>query len=124
MANPTGTELIAAERERQVSEEGYDVGHDDRYVDGQLALAALAYAAPCRLFTHKVHADGHTFVDPWPWRQAFDRRLGFGERGENPGNQPPDPATYTKAERLDLLVKAGALIAAEIDRVQRLEDDA
>lgn len=37
------------------------------------------------------------------------------------GNYPANPGTYTKKERLDLLVKAGALIAAEIDRINRIK---
>lgn len=42
-----------------------------------------------------------------------------GLRPLNPGNSPPCPSTYSDEERVDLLVKAGALIAAEIDRLLR-----
>ena len=40
---------------------------------------------------------------------------------DNRGNLVPDPATYTDEERIDLLTKAGALIAAEIDRLLRAQ---
>ena len=56
--------------------------------------------------------------DPWPWNLG-DKRFEYGERKTNPGNEVPEPSCYTRTERIDLLVKAGALIAAEIDRLQR-----
>lgn len=34
-------ELIAAERERQVHEEGWHPEHDDEYINGELAMAGL-----------------------------------------------------------------------------------
>lgn len=118
----TGAELIAAERDRQLEQEGWDSSHDDEHTDGSMALAAVCYATPVRLYGQDKHAAGVSFWDPWPdsWSVEYDNRFRYGERRTNPGNMPPDPATYTNDERLDLLVKAGALIAAEIDRLQRL----
>lgn len=115
MKDKTGVELIAAERDRQIVEEGYDVIHDDYHRSGELSLAAIAYAAPTRIFTIEETATGVFFDDPFPdeWR---DKRCGYGD--VNSSNVLPDPDTYTKEERIDLLVKAGALIAAEIDRLQ------
>lgn len=120
----TGTELIAAERQRQIEREGWTPDHDDEHTDGSMALAAVCYATPVRLYEQVEYAIGPAFSDPWPesWDAAWDKRYGYGERKENPGNVPPDPTTYTDVERLDLLVKAGALIAAEIDRLQRAAD--
>jgi hypothetical protein len=46
-------------------------------------------------------------------------RCDGGESRTNSGNVPPDPTTYSRKERIDLLIKAGALIAAEIDRLRR-----
>jgi hypothetical protein len=114
MKNKTGVELIAAERDRQIVEEGYDVIHDDYHKSGELSLAAIAYAAPTRIFMSEETATGVIFCDPFPddWR---DKRRGYGD--VSPSKVLPDPETYTKEERIDLLVKAGALIAAEIDRL-------
>ncbi len=117
----SGIELIAKERKRQIEEEGWTAEHDDEHDDESLALAAVCYATPARLYVMQVYASGPHFRDPWPdsWDDCFDKRFHYGERKRNPGNTPPRPETYTKRERLDLLVKAGALIAAEIDRLQR-----
>ncbi len=113
----TGVQLISDERERQINVEGWGADHDAEHDDYSLALAAVCYAAPVKLYRMHEYAVGPAFQDPWPysWDKYWDKRMGYGERKENPGNMAPDPDTYTSAERLDLLVKAGALIAAEID---------
>lgn len=120
----TGAELIAAERKRQIEREGWTPEHDDEHTDGSLALAAVCYATPVLLYQHDPFALGFVFADPWPesWSDGWDKRYAYGERKDNPGNMPPDPATYTEDERLDLLVKAGALLAAEIDRLLRARE--
>lgn len=114
-----GVELITAERERQVTAEGWTLEHDDAHGDGSLSLAAICYASPCRVFTRAQYARGDSYLDPWPWEARSDKRGVYGEGKDNPSNVPPDPHTYTDEERVDLLVKAGALIAAEIDRLLR-----
>lgn len=82
-----GVELIAAERRRQIEEEGWTPQHDERHSNGELALAAAAYVVPDHL------ADIRTYL--WPW----------------------EPEWYKPKDRLSDLIKAGALIAAEIDRL-------
>lgn len=85
-----GVKLIAAERERQIEREGYDAEHDDSDHDQQeLARAAAQYAIPS-------HLRG---VSLWPWSWIWWK---------------PTPD-----DRVRELVKAGALTAAEIDRLQR-----
>lgn len=107
-----GCELIAAERKRQTDEEGWDREHDDLHESGELAIAAACYATPAvrqrvRMRTLVLHA---TTRDPatrtrvpvpvlWPWEAEWWK---------------PEPEN-----RIRELVKAGALIAAEIDRLQR-----
>ena len=86
----TGAELIAAERQRQIGAEGWTAEHDDEHRGGELARAAIAYAIHA-YFPYSASVDYH-----WPWRTRI-----------KPGSQISD------------LVKAGALIAAEIDRLQR-----
>jgi len=125
----TGAELIAKERQRQIDEEGYDTAHDDREYDhgnGQLALAAACYATPLRLYVKKEVPSQVSFDDPWPsaWSMRHDKRREYGGLLCHSEASVPDPKCYTDEERLDLLVKAGALIAAEIDRLNRLKEKA
>lgn len=105
-----GAERIRVERLRQISEEHYDAAHDDAHTAGELAMAAACYAAPERIFVYEPSAgsDSMHFANPWPWDADDDRRSFAGHaRLESGGN------------RIRLLVKAGALIAAEIDRLLR-----
>ena len=110
----TGVELIAYERQRQVIEEGFDDTHDDEHINGTLALVAACFASPIQLFRLENHRGNKLFkfVDPWPqnWSLRWDRRRVL-----------PNPSLR---ERIDLLVKSGALAAAEIDRLQRAIDGA
>jgi hypothetical protein len=92
--SPAGADLIAAERTRQIEIEGWTPKHDVEHDDHDLAFAAVCYATP----------DWHRFLNnrgipvDWPWEpEAWKPR--------------PD-------DRVRELVKAGALIAAEIDRLQ------
>ncbi len=116
-----GIELIKQERERQIDVEGWTPEHDDKHTDGSLAMVAACYATPVKIYSMQSFAGGPAFFDPYPgsWAGRYDKRFSYGERKKNPGNMVPNPKTYTKKERMDLLVKSGALIAAEIDRLQR-----
>ena len=86
---------IIAERQRQQSVEGWTPEHDDEHKDGELADAAACYA----LHAHDTAKDGMKNFAPawWPW----------------------DPAWYKRSSPRRDLVKAGALIAAEIERLDR-----
>ena len=92
--NRYGVNLIANERKRQVEKEGYSLEHDDMYVNGELSKAASCYATPKR---------GHVVPSEWPW----------GDEWWKPRKED------TIDGRIDELKKAGALIAAEIDRLNR-----
>lgn len=118
----TGIQLIMNERERQIEVEGFDSAHDDEHTGGELALAAALYATPVLLYEKIDYARGPAFSNSFPWDE-WDKRPHFsGSDTENRGNMVGDPEYYTKEQRLDLLVKAGALIAAEIDRLQRIKE--
>ena len=116
-----GLKYIGVERLRQIEEEGWTPEHDDEHFDGSMAMAAACYASTSRLYSLRHFANGYTYDDPWPWEGKWDKRYRVGEVRNNPGNRLPDPSSYTRTERLNLLVKAGALIAAEIDRLIRAE---
>ena len=97
-------EMIQAERKRQVETEGWSVGHDDDHRSGELARAAAAYAMNNReremLSRHRESDHSATaFERLWPWSFTWWK---------------PTPG-----DRVRELVKAGALIVAEIERLQR-----
>lgn len=88
-----GLELIAEERQRQIDSEGWTYQHDDGHHDGELARAAACYAIP------KFWRSCAVLSVLWPWRDTWWK---------------PTPD-----DRIRELVKAGALIVAEIDRLHR-----
>lgn len=102
----SGIELIAEERKRQVEREGFDIHHDSEHGAGELVDAALCYAAVASATARGSVAEDwpiqmvNGYADPalhWPW----------AARWWKPSDDP-----------IRNLVKAGALIAAEIDRLQ------
>lgn len=92
----TGTELIAEERHRQIEKEGWTSQHDDKHNDGDLAAAGGCYA----ITTFNNTIDPRIMPPQW-WP--------FEERWWKP----------TPDNKIKQLQKAGALIAAEIDRLNR-----
>jgi hypothetical protein len=113
MTKESGIDMIAAERRRQIEVEGFDAAHDDRHDENDLAWAAVCYTAPKPVFKQVYDENGFRFVDPWPnWDDYWDKR----PRRAN-GNLIGEDRT--RREYVCDLVKAGALIAAEIDRVMR-----
>jgi hypothetical protein len=86
-----GVDLIRAERERQITHEGHTPAHDREHSHSDLLDAALAYI--------KVQPD------LWPWEPASFK----------PAH--PEPHSYCDDGCIRDLVKAGALIAAAIDRL-------
>lgn len=92
----TAIELIADERQRQQFEEHWTHEHDDSHTDGALAIAAAELAANGTDLTIEDQ-DG-------PDRWGLVARHGYAG---------------TKPNRQRALVIAGALIVAEIERLQR-----
>lgn len=97
--NMTGIELIAAERQRQIEKEGWTPEHDAEHDFAELTGAAIVYAMAG--YRAAREPDEPVFqnilIRWWPWDLA-DMKLA------------DDPIRN--------LEKAGALIAAEIDRLQ------
>lgn len=93
---PSGATLIAAERQRQIDAEGWTPEHDAEHDSDDLACAAVCYATPPHLRPLSGEAPGGPAR--WPWERRFWK---------------PTPD-----DRVRELVKAGALVAAEIDRLQ------
>lgn len=94
-------EDVIAERQRQVSVEGWTPQHDDEYDGGRLAAAASAYALYAGDELHPESQGDGDFgrapPDMWPFHMSWWK--------------PEDPRRA--------LVKAGALILAEIERIDR-----
>ena len=108
----SGIDLIREERERQVQQEGWTEEHDKQHEGGELALAACCYASPVQLF---ILRGRHSYIDPWPdwWDDCWDKRYRNLDDELIPNTELPTNL------RVRNLVKAAALIAAEIDRLQR-----
>lgn len=109
----TGAERIAAERQRQIDSEGWTPEHDDEHRNESLAFAAAAYAAPITVYRVLSNEAEFSFRDIWPWDAAWDDR----PRDEDGDRRYHKDVTVD--ERIVCLQKAGALCAAEIDRLER-----
>lgn len=101
----TAIELIAAERQRQITEEDWTPEHDrNENPNGELACAAACYAIPSHM------REVFHFILAWPWREggALKDIIYVGWK--------PSPD-----DRKRELIKAAALIVAEIDRLEAEE---
>lgn len=96
----TGIEIIAAERKRQVEVEGWTPDHDDEHDAGELCGAGSAYAlaAACQINPYTTPLDDVPDAFPHTWSAEWWK----------PSDDP-----------IRNLARAGALIAAEIDRLVR-----
>ena len=92
MNEKTGVALIVADRVRQIIEEGWTPEHDARHGRSELVDAAVCYALAA-----KSPNPGYT-PGLWPWGLEWWKPVKDDGGIRN-------------------LVKAGALIAAEIDRL-------
>lgn len=95
-----GAMLIAAERERQVNVCGFSAPHDDDHDDESLVQCAVLVAG---YRVRGVRAEQNYATADWVLNRANHVVLKHAD------------------DRMKQLVIAGALIAAEIDRLLRLE---
>lgn len=92
---------VLAERKRQITAEGWTPDHDDQHDTGELASAAASYAQCAGLQREGAvceNAFKAPYVENWPWSEYWWK-----------------PSTEPRRN----LVKAGALILAEIERLDR-----
>jgi len=93
----TGIELITEERERQLTK--WPSKHDDLHFQGEILQGALSYIE-ISAYNKESPPESVEMEHWWPWDlETF-----------KPGNP---------VDGIRCLVKAGAMIAAEIDRIQR-----
>lgn len=90
----TGIELIAKERQRQIEVEGWTAEHDKDHDAEELLDAAICYA---KAGSEGEDVDKIPQHNRWPWDREWWK---------------------PSEDRVRNLTKAGALIAAEIDRLQ------
>lgn len=90
-----GISLIAAERQRQIAKHGYTPQHDDEHNKGELLAAAAHLLAD---HSHNIDVQSCSWTDNEWIQELFHKHTGT----------------------IEGYAKAGALIAAEIDRLQRL----
>lgn len=89
---------LVAERKRQIAGEGWTPAHDDEHTAGQLADAAACYA---------LAAANVSFS-------------GAAAPASPPGHWPFDDAWWKPDTAIRMLEKAGAMIVAELERLERL----
>lgn len=89
---------IAAERRRQIEAEGWTPEHDDEHANDEMAMAAVCYADPNPPLVPDPLGEVRGFPAGWPW----------------------DYRWWKPKDRRRNLVRAAALLAAEIDRYDRL----
>lgn len=88
---------IVAERQRQISAEGWTPEHDDEHDKGEMARAAACYAYEATRTEHQRSLDDGFAPPMWPWAERW----------------------WKPTDRRRDLVKAAALIIAEIERLDR-----
>lgn len=107
-----GIEKIAQERARQIIEEKFDSKHDEFNVNFELSSCAMAYIKQARNLGLCVWQDRIPDDYPNTWRNEFWKPL--------PKDDSSDCPMIELDDSIEMLTKAGALIAAEIDRLQNL----
>lgn len=90
---------VLAERRRQVEMEGWTAEHDDEHDMGELALASASYAINGAEWEHGTSTSAMRLMPPdvWPWDDSWWK---------------------PQSQRRDL-VRAAALLIAEIERIDR-----
>ena len=97
----SGVELIADERKRQIEVKGWTAAHDDKHCRGTLAIVAAAVACDGTIAS---------VIDPKCRVNSCFDCFGIMQKHGLHGEEP---------DRIHMLAVAGALIAAEIDKLQR-----
>jgi hypothetical protein len=100
---------IITERQRQIGAEGYTIDHDDDHTDGEIAAAAATYS----------------FVASIPQAVRDDLIISDAKMRRQIGVKavrilwPWHPGVFKPRSPREDLVRAGALIIAEIERLDR-----
>jgi hypothetical protein len=101
-------QLIRNERHRQISAEGWSAVHDDAHQRGELESAAIVYWNCATKPGHVVRVLENNVETKWPWDQHWFKPF-----------VPSIGGGFPEVDKQRCLIKAGALMLAEIDRLQR-----
>lgn len=101
----TAIDLIQEECDRQVYEHNYTADHDDKLVNGELALAAMCYLIPLDrdeiVFETMGDTQSVSIIDEfWPWS------------GDS----------FKYKDQKTNLIRAAAMLQKELDRIIRIEN--
>lgn len=108
LENSKGTQAVFRERVRQVEGEGFDAAHDDEHADGALTAAAACYVEVAK--TAMIRDDAAEYHEHplynsgpahWPWDREWWKPSNDAKRN---------------------LEKAAALLIAEWERLDRMEE--
>jgi hypothetical protein len=103
----TGVDLIAQERQRQIAVKGWTLEHDDDHIDGMLRVAAAHLLEEPDQRHDPAGLEILSTLYPESWIKTLcEKHAAKPDSGEFSG-------------RICRLTIAGALIAAEIDRLIR-----
>lgn len=124
----SGVEAIALERQRQIEKKGFSIEHDKHHIENQLVYGAICYAYPPEsrrlmklrgenttglpsiFLENGPEGEGAYLVLPpsiWPFENAFFK---------------PDTSGTIRGRMRDIQ-KAGAMLAAEYDRLRDLAEE-
>jgi len=112
MKTKTGIELIAEERQEQIEKHGFNAEHDAKHNTGDLADMACMCAAPTKLYYMQKYANEIHFRVLDRLDRSWNLPINYH------GNVLLDNKDSSLKQRIHQLKVAGALIAAEIDRLQ------
>jgi hypothetical protein len=111
----TGAVLIEAERRRQVMREGYSDEHDNNHTENELLQAAQCYVWAARQLSIPLASER------MPLSEVLQVHRDLGSDDWRVPLWPWEFTTWKpESDPVRCLVKAGALIAAEIDRLNRM----
>jgi hypothetical protein len=107
-------DLIKEERKRQITERKYDDKHDDDHDHDELIQAAQCYLDHVSIKSHVMNLN-----------DSYDEKIKLYKDVKRPKNWPPqfDKDSWNPDSPIRDLVKAAALIAAEIDRRLRIPNN-
>ena len=106
----SGIDLIAEERQRQIDVEGYTKQHDSQHQASEFIYAAIAYAEAAKVGINCQE-------------MGNDNTCEIMRRKLEKGRDYPFGWDFKPTTDIRDLVKAGALIAATIDRLQNENND-
>ena len=103
---------VLAERQRQISAEGWTAGHDDEHHNREMAQAADCYVSHYVCRSWLVDADSEL-------RKKLGGSLARYQEEETPSDWPWDEKWWKPKDPRRDLVRAAALLIAEIERLDR-----